>query len=63
MKSHEVRCFHGLQKERYGYEKSVAHENGKIKWNELIEKNESVKTEDLLADSASEVKEIQAMPQ
>lgn len=36
MKDHQVRCFHGVQKKNYGYEKSVAHENGKIKWNEVI---------------------------
>jgi uncharacterized FlgJ-related protein len=55
MANHEVRCFHGMQKEAYNFEKSVAHENGKIKWNELVEKHDIV-PENLLAVSTKKTK-------
>lgn len=49
MTQHSVQCFHGRQVEQYPFEKSEAHNDGKLKWNKVVQTNEEVKTENLLS--------------
>lgn len=41
MAKHTVQCFVGQQVKPYGFEHSEPHNNGKLKWNTVTEKNEA----------------------
>ena len=51
LSQHTVNCFHGYQVERYAFEESEAHDNGKLKWNAVTKHLTDIKTEDLLAQA------------
>ena len=61
MKNHQVQCFHGQMIKPYEYEKSEAHDNGKLKWSTVTQHNE-VPTVDLVHEAAANSKALAAVP-
>lgn len=53
---HTVKCFHGVQVEKYGFEQSK-ETKGVLRFNQVTNVNNDVKVEDLLAKPADEPKQ------
>jgi len=52
MAQHSIQCFHGVQKKHYDIEKTKTYDNGKVKYNKIIETND-IKPVDLLSTGSS----------